>query len=308
VAEERTTLAGTFDSAAEVYQEARPQYPERLFDRLVSVTGLQPGDRVLEVGAGPGKATLPLARRGLRITALEPGPALAARARRDLAGYPVEVVEARLEDWDGEPSAYAAVIAATSWHWVDPEVRYLAAARALQPGGHLAIWSATHVFPAGGDPFFDEIQEVYDAIGEGLPPGAPHPAPGELPDQSEEIEASGLFDVVAVEHLDWTVDYDAEGYIRLLSTFSGHIAMPRDRRERLFTEIQHRLARRPSGLVRRGWGTVLNIARRLPIAWPLRSRKTAPTGAGPRRCTDGCGTSAGRSIEKGPQVDGSYRR
>jgi 2-polyprenyl-3-methyl-5-hydroxy-6-metoxy-1,4-benzoquinol methylase len=51
-----------------------------------SVTGLQPGDWVLEVGAGPGKPTLPLARRGLRITALEPGPALAARARRDLAG------------------------------------------------------------------------------------------------------------------------------------------------------------------------------------------------------------------------------
>ena len=87
-----------------------------------------------------------------------------------------------------------------------------------------------------------------------------------MPDQREKIEASGFFDVVAVEHLDWTVDYDAEGYIRLLSTFSGHIAMARDRRERLFTEIQHRLARRPSRLVRRGWGTVLNIARRLPIA------------------------------------------
>jgi hypothetical protein len=87
-----------------------------------------------------------------------------------------------------------------------------------------------------------------------------------LPDQREEIEASGLFDVVAVEHLDWTVDYDAEGYIRLLSTFSGHIAMAPDRRERLFAEIQHRMARRPSGLVRRGWGTVLNITRRLPIA------------------------------------------
>ena len=171
VADERTTLAGTFDSAAELYQEARPEYPQRLFDRLVSVTGLQPGDRVLEVGAGPGKATLPLARRGLWITALEPGPALAARARRNLAGYPVEVVETRFEDWAGESSAYVAVIAATSWHWVDPEVRYLAAARALQPGGHLAIWSATHVFPAGGDPFFDEIQAVYDAIGEGLPPG-----------------------------------------------------------------------------------------------------------------------------------------
>jgi SAM-dependent methyltransferase len=302
VADERTTLAGTFDSAAESYQEARPQYPERLFDRLVSVTGLQPGDRVIEVGAGPGKATLPLARRGLRITALEPGPALAARARRDLAGYPVEVVEARLEDWDGEPSAYAAVIAATSWHWVDPEVRYLAAARALQPGGHLAIWSATHVFPAGGDPFFDEIQEVYDAIGEGLPPGAPHPAPGELPDQSEEIEASGLFDMVAVEHLDWTVDYDAEGYIRLLSTFSGHIAMARDRRERFF----HRDPAPPGTPTRRARTPRMGhcAEHRAPttdcLAAPFSQdgpHRSWATAAAPTAC----GTGAGPVNEKGPR-------
>jgi hypothetical protein len=86
-----------------------------------------------------------------------------------------------------------------------------------------------------------------------------------VPDQSEEIEASELFGLVAVEHLDWTVDYDAEGYIRLPSTFYGHIAMASDRRERLLTEIRHRLARRPNGLVQRGWGIVLNIARRLPM-------------------------------------------
>lgn len=266
VADQRTNLAATFDRAADLYQEARPDYPERLFDRLVAVTGLQSGDCVLEVGAGPGKATLPLARRGMRVTALEPGPALAAHARRNLAGYPVEVVEARFEDWDGQPGEYAAVVAATAWHWVDPEVRYLAAARALGPEGHLATWGATHVFPPGGDTFFDEIQEVYDAIGEGLPAGAPRPAPGQLPNEREEIEASGLFEVVTADHLDWTVDYDAESYIRLLSTFSGHIAMALESRERLFTEIRRRLSQRPDGRVRRGWGTVLTIARRRPVA------------------------------------------
>jgi hypothetical protein len=52
------------------------------------------------------------------------------------------------------------VVAAISWHWIDSEVRYLAAARALRPKGHLASWGATHVFPPGGDTFFDEIQEV----------------------------------------------------------------------------------------------------------------------------------------------------
>jgi hypothetical protein len=37
-----------------------------------------------------------------------------------------------------------------------------------------------------------------------------------------------------VEQFDWTVDYDADGYIRLLSTFSGHIAMAAEDREQLY--------------------------------------------------------------------------
>ena len=259
---ERESLARTFDSAADLYLGARPDYPAQLFDRLMVTTGLQPGDRVLEVGAGPGKATLPLAQRGLRVTALEPGPALAARAREALADHLAEVVETSLEDWHGEPNSYHAVVAATSWHWVDPEIRYAAAARALRPEGHLAVWSTEHVFPVGGDPFFAELQEVYDAIGEGQPLGAPRPAPGELADLREEIEATGLFNMVTVEHFDWTVDYDADSYIRLLRTFSSHIAMAPDDRQHLFGEIRRRLARRPDGRLRRGWGAVLNVARR----------------------------------------------
>jgi SAM-dependent methyltransferase len=262
VSGDRERLSATFDQAADLYQDARPDYPERLFDRLLEVTGLAADDHVLEVGAGPGKATLPLARRRLRVTALEPGPALAARARANLADYPVEVVEARFEAWDAPARRYAAVVAATAWHWVDPDLRYRLAARAVRPGGHLAIWSAEHVFPPDGDPFFEEIQEVYDAIGEGLPEGVLRPAPGELPERTTEIEVSGLFEVVAVEHLDWTVTYDAEAYIRLLRTFSGHIAMAPERRDRLFAEIRHRSAMRPDGRIRRGWGAVLHVARR----------------------------------------------
>jgi SAM-dependent methyltransferase len=262
--DDRERLRTTFDQAAELYQDARPEYPEELFNRLMDVVGLRPGDRVLEVGAGSGKATLPLARRGLRITAIEPGPALAAQARKNLAGYPVDMVSMRFEDWDGTPGEFAAVVAATAWHWVDPRLRYRRAARALRPDGHLAVWGAQHVFPADGDPFFDELQEVYDAIGEALPEGAPRPAPGELPELTAEIEESDQFDIVTVEDFDWTVDYDAEAYINLLRTFSGHIAMAPLDRERLFSEIRQRLARRPSGTVRRGWGTVLHIARVRP--------------------------------------------
>ena len=259
---ERERLGTTFDSAAELYQEARPDYPEVLFDRLLALTNTRPGDRVLEIGAGPGKATLPLLRRGLRVTAIEPGAALARHARANVAGHPAEVVRMRFEDWPGPWGHFDLVASATAWHWVDPERRYQLAARALRPAGHLATWSTSHVFPPGGDPFFEDLQEVYDAIGEADPVGTSHPAPGELPVQTEEIEASGLFDVVAVEHFDWTVDYGADAYVRLLSTFSGHIAASPEHRAHLFGEVRRRLAQRPDGLLRRGWGAVLHVARR----------------------------------------------
>jgi SAM-dependent methyltransferase len=260
---ERERLRQTFNQAAGSYDRARPDYPEAMFDDLVALTGLAEGDRLLEVGCGTGKATRQLARRGFRITCVELGPELASAARRNLADYPVEVVEARFEDWHppGPVLGAALVYAATAWHWIDPAVRYQRAWRALRPGGHLAFWKADHVFPVGGDPFFGEIQEVYDEIGEGLPPGAGQPRPGELPDDRAGIEASGLFEVVAVRQYDWERIYRAEEYIELLGTFSGHIAMAGWQRERLFGEIRRRLARRPDGAVRRHWGAVLHVAR-----------------------------------------------
>src|SRR5437762_2398315 len=65
--EAREPLRRTFDSTAERYDAARPAYPEELFDDLVDLTGLQPGARLLEVGCGTGKATLPLLRRGFSV-------------------------------------------------------------------------------------------------------------------------------------------------------------------------------------------------------------------------------------------------
>jgi SAM-dependent methyltransferase len=260
---DRESLRQTFDGVAGSYDRARPDYPAELFDDLVRVTQLAAGSRLLEVGCATGKATLPLARRGFRIICVELGADLATTARANLAGFDVEVVEAAFESWQpGTVERFDLVYAATAWHWLDPAVRFERAWEALRPGGHLAIWSAEHVFPDDGDPFFREIQEVYDEIGEGLPPGAAQPRPGELGDYAEEITASGRFDPVHVRHFDWERRYNAEQYIDLLNTFSGHIAMDDWQRNRLYREIRQRLARRPDQTLRRHWGAALLIARR----------------------------------------------
>ena len=261
----RDRLKVTFDTVADRYQQARPEYPDELFDQLVELTGLRPDDRLLEVGCGTGKATIPLARRGYRITCLEPGPRLAAAARCNLAAYPrVQVAVQAFEHRDRAlPAASVDLIfAATAWHWIDPKVGYRRAHELLRPGGHLAIWSAGHVVPADGDPFFRDLQDIYDEIGEGMPPGTGYYGPGEQPDDRAAIEGSGLFEMTAIRPFDWEISYTAAGYIALLDTFSSHIDMASWQRDRLYGEIRRRLAARPDGRVRRHWGAVLQVARR----------------------------------------------
>jgi protein-L-isoaspartate O-methyltransferase len=84
VNENTELLRGTFNSVAAIYDEVRPCYPAALFDDLVRLAELKPGDRLLEIGCATGKATLPLPRRGLSVMCIELGANLAA-----LAGSPI---------------------------------------------------------------------------------------------------------------------------------------------------------------------------------------------------------------------------
>lgn len=113
----RARLARTFDEDAELYDRAGPGYPPELYDGLAELAGVRSGSRVLEVGCGTGQATVELAARGCRITAVEAGPHMAAIARRDLAGAAeAEVVTARFESWPLSSEPYDVVVSATAFH------------------------------------------------------------------------------------------------------------------------------------------------------------------------------------------------
>jgi 16S rRNA A1518/A1519 N6-dimethyltransferase RsmA/KsgA/DIM1 with predicted DNA glycosylase/AP lyase activity len=68
---------------------------------LIELAGLRARDHLLEIGCGIGKATLPLAARGVRITCIELRRALADAARRELAAFgDVTVIHDAFETWD----------------------------------------------------------------------------------------------------------------------------------------------------------------------------------------------------------------
>lgn len=56
-----------YKGIAITYDEIRPSYPEKLIDDIISKTEIKSNDRLLEIGAGTGKATIQFAEKGFAI-------------------------------------------------------------------------------------------------------------------------------------------------------------------------------------------------------------------------------------------------
>lgn len=136
------TCGKVFNAMVEEYDRHRPTYPDRLIDLACDSAELGAGDQVLEIGCGTGQLTQSLLARGLRVTAVEPGELLIARARERLAGAgAVEFVNARLEEASVPDRDFRAAFSASAMHWVDPAVGWQRLADALPTGGCLALLS-----------------------------------------------------------------------------------------------------------------------------------------------------------------------
>ena len=259
---EREQLRQTFEEVPELYERARPSYPEELFGDLAELAGLRDGARLLEIGCGTGQATLPLAQRGYSILCVELFEGLAAAARRNLTDFPnVDVVHANFETWEPERAEFDAVVAFTALHWVDPDLRLAKPARLLRNHGALAVAGSLHVRRPDGDTFWTEVQEDYDAVTPS-PENRPPPLPEEVDDLRGEIEASGAFEFVGGRRYLWDTEYTADSYIALLDTYSGHRALDDERRNRLYERIRGRIDARPGGRVTKTYLTMLNVARK----------------------------------------------
>jgi SAM-dependent methyltransferase len=254
------SLRTAFDGVAELYDEMRPRYPEALIEDVVSLSGIPPGGSILEIGCGPGTATLPFARRGYAMLCLELGPHLAARAAAKCTPYPgVHVQVCAFEDWPLQPRAFDLVLSASAFHWIPVEVGYAKAAAALKDGGSLALCWNRH--REGDTPLYEAMQDFWQ---EQAPEVAERARRRPSSEESErrtlaDIEASGLFGEVVVCRYSWRQRYTAEQYGKLSSTYSGLASLAEERRRDLQAGLAA-LVERHGGTVERPYETVLYIA------------------------------------------------
>jgi SAM-dependent methyltransferase len=130
----------TFDVAADGYDRFMGRYSSQLSPQLADLAGLQTGQRVLDVGCGPGALTVELvARLGAdSVAAVDPSGPFVAAARERYPG--VDVQHASAEQLPYPDGAFDATLAQLVVHFMtDPVAGLREMARVTRNGGIVAV-------------------------------------------------------------------------------------------------------------------------------------------------------------------------
>jgi SAM-dependent methyltransferase len=133
----------SFDVGADAYLRFMGRYSEPLAARFADLAGVQRGQRVLDVGCGPGALTVELVNRvgAESVSAVEPSASLAAAARKRLPG--VGILRSAAEQLPFPGGTFDAALAQLVVHFMTDPVQGLREMRRVtRPGGIVAacVW------------------------------------------------------------------------------------------------------------------------------------------------------------------------
>jgi SAM-dependent methyltransferase len=239
------------------YQEGRPDYPPRVYEVLRSRCGVRAGSRVLEIGPGSGLVTRHLVGLGAQVVAVEPDQGFAEHLRRTIPE--ARVVRAPFEEADaGE--AFDAVVAATSFHWLERPAAWRRLGGVLRPGGWAAIWWTVFSDPGREDPLLSEAAALL-----GFDPGNQRAGTAFQLDTGARCEdlrrGAGLTDVTS-ELIAWDLAMGAGQVRALFDTMITVRQLPGEQRRHVLDTVTNLVNDRFGGISIRPHLTALYVGRR----------------------------------------------
>ena len=215
-----------FDTAADVYERARPTYPADAVDWLAERLDLRHGRRVLDLAAGTGKLTRELVAAGAEVVAVE--PAAGMRAQLGALLPMVEVLDGVAEALPLPDASFDAVTVAQAFHWFRPAEALPEIHRVLRRGRGLGlVWNTRDE----RDELHREVSDLLEPLREDAPWWRGFDVVGAL-------GASELFGPVEEARFDQRQELDRDGFVGRFLSVSFVASAPREARARVEAELR----------------------------------------------------------------------
>ena len=212
--------ARSFESVAAEYERHRPEYPEEALRWAAERLGLEPGARVLDVGAGTGKLARGLVALGFEVVAVEPGAPMLDQLKT--AVPEAEAIQAPAESIPLSGESVDAAYAGQAFHWFDRERALPELHRVIRPaGGLVLLWN----WWDERDPLQRELGSVVGYV-------------SNRPYVEENLPGAPWFSELGRRVVDSAEDSGPEAVVSHLATTSMFLTMEAGERERRLAEVR----------------------------------------------------------------------
>jgi len=135
-----------FRTTVPYYARFRLGYPDRLIARVIEITGLSTGNRIMDLGCGPGLLAIPFAKAGMMVTAVDPEPDMLAAAGEGAreAGVSLDLRQGSSFDLPAGIGPFKLVTMGRSFHWMDRAETLRVLDKIVEPDGAIALFDDDH--------------------------------------------------------------------------------------------------------------------------------------------------------------------
>lgn len=249
-----------FDKTADYYDKFRPSYPEAIIKKIIELARINENSRVLEIGAGSGKATELFAPKNIRINCIEPGETLVRNGRIKLFQYDrIKFEISTFEEAQLDANFYDLIFSAQAFHWIFQPIGYEKCAYTLKSKGYLALfWNMYITYDNELDKELIKLSNKYGGFADFL---SEEECEARIQTISEEIKNSGYFTFPQIYRVLWNKEYTAEEYYGFVKTGNRFIQKSEKEKLEAYGDIC-KLADEHGGILNRPYLCVLYLAQK----------------------------------------------
>ena len=229
-------LKTSFKKSGNLYQKARREYPHKLIKYIKDKVKIEKESKVLDIGCGTGKSTIPFAKSGCSILGIDISRDMVKEAKKNSRKY--ENLYYRFGSFESlklPKNSFDVVLAGASFHWLNPKTCYKKTHIILKDKGYLAIFWNSPVFRKSK--VVRELKKIFEKEVKDFP------ADYEKIEKEflKNIKGSKLFEKVEFNKFSVNERFSKKQFIELVNTYAWVISLNKNKRKILLEQIKDML-------------------------------------------------------------------